>query len=289
MSIEKYYKFDGTQYTCTKCGRSFEKEGPMLKHYYATHFKDSSMTEKAEYYKLKKSSKLYQYDVSIEAIKSFIESTEGNFPKDDPIGAKFASYYRMITLIREYDCEKDTIRFFESVLPYKLSHPKLGNSKELCTITFGNDEEGSKLYEIMKSSNPFTGHDKSLSPFSKDFVGYKGLSDKEKTQKIHEAIKVDKKDKFKNQLGYWLKKGYMEEEAKNLVSDRQNTGSLQRFQERYGEEEGLNGLTRGRRNGTGIIKSRTFRRSPKSFSSRFTKESRIGSRTFISPGWTETE
>lgn len=40
------------------------------------------------------------------------------------------------------------------------------------------------------------------------------------------------------QLGYWLKKGFSEEEAKEKLKERQNTNSLEKFIERYGEVEG---------------------------------------------------
>ena len=41
-----------------------------------------------------------------------------------------------------------------------------------------------------------------------------------------------------NQIEYWTKRGYSTEEAKELVSERQRTFSLEKCIERYGEEEG---------------------------------------------------
>ncbi len=45
-------------------------------------------------------------------------------------------------------------------------------------------------------------------------------------------------DRQTNQLGYWLKLGYSEEEAKQKVYERQQTFSLKKCIEKYGEKEG---------------------------------------------------
>lgn len=222
MNSNKYYTFNGAQYTCAKCGRTFNEEGRLLRHYFCSHFKDLSLREKAEYYSFKKSSRFHEYNVSVEAIESFIRPTGGLLPENDKNGSKFSSFYSMVTSVREYDCEKDTERFFNIVLPFKLTHPKASNNSELCSIIFKKKENADKLSAIMKSKNPLTGHDDRYSPFSKNFKGYDGLSDIEKTQKIHEAIKVDQLDKFKNQKGYWIKQGYSEEEAEKMVSEYQS-------------------------------------------------------------------
>lgn len=46
-------------------------------------------------------------------------------------------------------------------------------------------------------------------------------------------------DNIPTQLGYWLKKGFSENDAKLRLSDRQNTNSLKKFIERHGEEVGI--------------------------------------------------
>lgn len=77
---------------------------------------------------------------------------------------------------------------------------------------------------------------KSLSPFSKSFKGYEGLSEKEKEEKIRKNLKYDKIGRTPNQIEYWINRGYNEEEAKLLVSERQKTFTLEKCIEKYGEE-----------------------------------------------------
>jgi hypothetical protein len=79
---------------------------------------------------------------------------------------------------------------------------------------------------------------KSISPFSKSFKNYVGMTDKEKEKQIREYLQCDRDDRNTNQLKYWIKKGYSEEEAKQKVSERQTTFTLEKCIERYGEEEG---------------------------------------------------
>ena len=55
-----------------------------------------------------------------------------------------------------------------------------------------------------------------------------------------EGIKLARSsgDNIPTQLGYWLKKGFSEDDAKLKLADRQNTNSLEKFIERHGEEVG---------------------------------------------------
>ena len=78
---------------------------------------------------------------------------------------------------------------------------------------------------------------KSRSPFSKDFIGYVNIEDKEKAA---EEFKIDAiKDRLSTaQKEYWIKKGFTEEEAKQKVSERQKTFTLEKCIEKYGVEEG---------------------------------------------------
>ena len=80
---------------------------------------------------------------------------------------------------------------------------------------------------------------KSISPFSKSFKGYEGMSEYEIDSKINSYRQYDRKDRVTSQIGYWIKKGYSEEDAKKIVSERQKTFTLNRCIEKYGEEEGL--------------------------------------------------
>lgn len=112
---------------------------------------------------------------------------------------------------------------------------------------FMNSPEAKKYFsEIMSGDrnpnskcNTTEEHRKSISPFSKSFKGYAGMTDDEKSKIIKERLGTDRDDRSTNQVGYWLKLGYSEEEAKHLVSERQRTFTLEKCIEKYGEEVGL--------------------------------------------------
>ena len=79
---------------------------------------------------------------------------------------------------------------------------------------------------------------KSISPFSKSFKNYVGMTDEEKEKQIREYLQSDRDDRNTNQVKYWINKGYSEEEAKQKVSERQSTFTLEKCIAKYGEEEG---------------------------------------------------
>jgi hypothetical protein len=62
----------------------------------------------------------------------------------------------------------------------------------------------------------------------------------EKSKKtITEKEKIDSTFNLKpNQKSYWINKGFTEDEAKQKVKERQSTNTLDKFIERYGEDEG---------------------------------------------------
>ena len=146
----------------------------------------------------------------------------------------------MITRIRPYDTAKGNANFVETVFDWKNAHPTLCNSRELCGVTFGGEPENAeKYYETyMLSRNPFVGHDKSLSPFSKDFVGYRGMTEVEKEKKVRTATQRDKVGRSPNQVEYWTMRGKSRGDAKKIIHERQKTFTLEKCIERYGEEEG---------------------------------------------------
>lgn len=81
------------------------------------------------------------------------------------------------------------------------------------------------------------------SPYSTNFKGYDGLTQEEKEEKVRQlkAKMVEKKrQNHTNPLSidYYTSKGYSEEEAKQLLKERQSTFSLEKCIEKYGEEEG---------------------------------------------------
>lgn len=91
---------------------------------------------------------------------------------------------------------------------------------------------------VKGSNNPAYQHGGKFSPFSDKFI-YAEITDK---NKLIEKVKKTKLDNNTDttKLGYWLKRtDGNEEKAKNLLSNRQSTFSLEKCIEKYGEEKGL--------------------------------------------------
>lgn len=114
-----------------------------------------------------------------------------------------------------------------SVADYKLKHnvDKIISQKLLL-------EQSER---VKGDKNPAYQHGGRLSPFSDKFIG--------KTTK-EEAAAKSKKTKTENpqnentKLEYYTSRGYTEEEAIQIRSERQSTFSLEKCIEKYGEEEG---------------------------------------------------
>jgi len=97
---------------------------------------------------------------------------------------------------------------------------------------------------VRGNKNPGFHHEGTLSPFSKRFIKYDTISDNEKEKIINEKEKIKgsvakKNQNSPNQTGYWMKKGFTEEESKQRVSERQRTFTLEKCIEKYGEVEGI--------------------------------------------------
>jgi len=97
--------------------------------------------------------------------------------------------------------------------------------------------------KIKGENNGAYGHSGRYSPYSKKFVKYDRLSDEEKDAKIdgmysHLSETHKNNQNMPNQVGYWMKQGYSEEESIERVSERQTTFSLDKCIERLGETEG---------------------------------------------------
>lgn len=104
---------------------------------------------------------------------------------------------------------------------------------------FPNEPENEKkMYQTMLDVNPYYKHDGRLSPFSKDFAGYRGMTDEEKEKAVLAATQFDRNDRSPTQVAYWTNRGLTEKEAIAKVHERQQTFSLQTCVEKYGEEEG---------------------------------------------------
>lgn len=94
-------------------------------------------------------------------------------------------------------------------------------------------------------NNPAKGHGGKFSPFSKDFIKYQDLSEEQKEQEILKIAKQANQTKMDNDncavtKEYYIKHfGMSEEEAKQALSERQSTFSLDKCIEKYGAEQGL--------------------------------------------------
>ena len=102
---------------------------------------------------------------------------------------------------------------------------------------FGKDLPSKPQYyrdKMKGKNNPAYNHGGKFSPFSKKFI--KGDISKETFKKAHETIK--KNGGYNSTIDYYLNKGYSEEEATKLLSERQSTFSLEKCIEKHGEEKG---------------------------------------------------
>jgi Zn ribbon nucleic-acid-binding protein len=93
--------------------------------------------------------------------------------------------------------------------------------------------------------NPAFDHGGKFSAFSENFVNYKGLDDKSKSEKIMSLVERSNDTKDANssytvRKDYYLKQGLTDVEAASALSDRQTTFSLDICVERYGQEQGTN-------------------------------------------------
>lgn len=227
---------------CKFCGKTIRvsNELGIWKHYNQKHYDILTAEEVTEMIHLiKKSNPLYiiPSNILIPYINKCIEAYNRNYYEK-----QFASFYKMIMTVREMKLS-DIDRFFSHVLPWKLSHPRIANSIELCSIVFDNKEEADLLYQkYMLEKNPYYQHGSELSPFSKEHKRYQHLSDEEKEAAVSKfATNVKKETPLENSpvhIEYYLKQGMNEEEARTALSERQNTFSLEKCIEKYGEEEG---------------------------------------------------
>jgi len=78
---------------------------------------------------------------------------------------------------------------------------------------------------------------KQRSPFSKNFIKYENENEAiEFSKKVHENITPEQQS---TRIEYWLKKGYNEIDAKQKLSERQRTFTLEKYIEKHGEIDGL--------------------------------------------------
>lgn len=122
------------------------------------------------------------------------------------------------------------------ILNVKKSNGLLGT-----IVRYGLHNIDKQVKGFTSDNNPAKNHGGKYSSGSKNFIKYQGLTEEEKQQKINEVhSKISKSNKENGNndctLEYYLKRGYNENEAKRLLSERQSTFSLEKCIERYGEE-----------------------------------------------------
>lgn len=80
---------------------------------------------------------------------------------------------------------------------------------------------------------------KSRSPYSKDFIKYKDLTEEETDKVLKQQVKdINEYRLLSTQVEYYTRDGYSIEEAKAIISKLQNRFSLEICIEKYGLEEG---------------------------------------------------
>jgi hypothetical protein len=107
------------------------------------------------------------------------------------------------------------------------------------------DEKYKKMFSEMISGENNPNHKtrtteterKKRSPFSKEFVKYEDI------ENVEEHISKFAKEAIKDRVGsttieYFINKGYSEEEAQKMLSERQRTFSLEKCIEKFGIEKG---------------------------------------------------
>ena len=76
---------------------------------------------------------------------------------------------------------------------------------------------------------------KARSPFSKEFYKSRGIDEKKRNDFIN---RVNEKREVSTTTDYYVRRGYSEEEAKVLLSNRQRTFTLEKCISKYGEDDG---------------------------------------------------
>ena len=237
---------------CSECGEEVANSW-MIKHILKCH-SGLSLFEQAMIHQnssLNDSAVKIQYMPEEFLKKLFVRENIQDLKEYNAVAYKYAqkinNFCRMIEQYRTLEAV-DVEVFFGPYLEYKKDHPAVNTSFELAKIACTNhSEQTDDFYEkVIKPRNPYTGHGSELSPWSKDFKSYQGMTDSEKRKMIRQRVFCKDREDFdelkKNcncTLEYYLNKGMCEEEAKVALKERQSTFSLKKCIEKYGEEEGI--------------------------------------------------
>jgi very-short-patch-repair endonuclease len=90
---------------------------------------------------------------------------------------------------------------------------------------------------ISGDKNPAFNHGGKLSPFSDNFIYADKINKEELIKKVSESNKTNGNNS--TTLSYWIKRGFTEEESRKKISEKQQTFTLQKCIEKYGEEVGI--------------------------------------------------
>lgn len=106
------------------------------------------------------------------------------------------------------------------------------------------DRRNSLAEKVAGSNNPGYKHGGKLSPYSKNFTSYNGMSDEEKKKKISKiasGARVTATENNNNPLSveYYIKRGATKEEAEQALKNRQSNFSLDKCIKDHGETEGI--------------------------------------------------
>jgi len=113
-----------------------------------------------------------------------------------------------------------------SILEYKHAHGSIRSEQYL-----NNQSE-----RILGDKNPAYDHQGKFSPFSDKFI-YAHTTDKEELKKkVSDSHKTNGNNN--TTLAYWIKLGFSEAEAKEQISNRQRTFTIEKCIEKYGEVKG---------------------------------------------------
>lgn len=122
---------------------------------------------------------------------------------------------------------------FVKLYEYYQNNNKYANTEELFCILYGKTlgikKWQNKKAKIQGENNPWYNHAGKLSPWKKGSVNYSEESIK----------KANQNRSYNTRIEYYTDKGYSEEESKILLKERQATGRLDKFINRYGEDEGI--------------------------------------------------
>jgi len=109
---------------------------------------------------------------------------------------------------------------------------------------FGHATKCQKMIDrVSGANNPGYQHGGKLSPFSKNFVAYEGMTDEEKSRTVTELgvtaqASAKANGNSNTSIEYWTTRCYSLEDAKAALSERQSTFSLEKCIEKFGEIEG---------------------------------------------------